>query len=263
MWTHREPLELSPAAVNAATTTSSTAEPTCPICQEEIGVRGAAEGWSVLPCGHRFGALCIKRWLGTVCRPMCPVCRTPAHHSCGHPVVPALEGADHCLSSTAPVAGGAADGKGERVASEPVYTIRSALQLDSTDPVPAPPPRHPAQHHHHHRHHLDKHDSEHGDLQQREKMALPADPRCHPCPLCSGRHRLARSSAGKRVLVSAVRVLKLLCRSSPRRNHRQRIARMEMELNVSYAKWWAQQEPCGSGSGSGSVANDSIRPLIM
>lgn len=67
----------------------------CPICQEPVGSpspEGTIEGWSVLPCGHRFGSRCIKYYLGLVAdeRPSCPICRLPAHHRCDHPVLPAL-----------------------------------------------------------------------------------------------------------------------------------------------------------------------------
>ncbi|KAK0727376.1 hypothetical protein B0T26DRAFT_636688 [Lasiosphaeria miniovina] len=70
-------------------------EAICPICQESIGTRnaeGIVEGWSILPCGHRFGSYCIKHYLNVVAedRPSCPVCRQIAYHICGHPVLPAL-----------------------------------------------------------------------------------------------------------------------------------------------------------------------------
>ncbi|KAK1766145.1 hypothetical protein QBC33DRAFT_109605 [Phialemonium atrogriseum] len=67
----------------------------CPICQEPVGrptPEGVTEAWSRLPCGHRFGSVCIKRWLGLVAdeRPACPVCRRTATHLCGHPAVPVV-----------------------------------------------------------------------------------------------------------------------------------------------------------------------------
>lgn len=67
----------------------------CPICQEPVGrptPEGVTEAWSSLPCGHRFGSVCIKRWLGLVAdeRPACPVCRRTATHMCGHPAVPVV-----------------------------------------------------------------------------------------------------------------------------------------------------------------------------
>ncbi|KAM7208779.1 hypothetical protein V8F20_000942 [Naviculisporaceae sp. PSN 640] len=70
-------------------------EATCPICQEPIGYKnaeGITEGWSLLPCGHRFGSYCIKHYLNLVAedRPSCPVCRQIAYHQCGHPVLPVL-----------------------------------------------------------------------------------------------------------------------------------------------------------------------------
>ncbi|KAK4179051.1 hypothetical protein QBC36DRAFT_180973 [Triangularia setosa] len=69
------------------------AESSCPICTDPIGTEnpeGTIEGWSELPCGHRFGSHCIKHYLGIVAddRPACPICRQAAHHFCGHPVLP-------------------------------------------------------------------------------------------------------------------------------------------------------------------------------
>ncbi|KAK4110010.1 hypothetical protein N656DRAFT_715028 [Canariomyces notabilis] len=70
-------------------------ELSCPICLVPVGSlspEGTVEGWSALPCGHRFGSYCIKQYLGMVAdeRPSCPVCRLPAHHQCDHPVLPVV-----------------------------------------------------------------------------------------------------------------------------------------------------------------------------
>jgi RING finger family protein len=70
-------------------------EDRCSICQESIGVPaadGTVEGWSRLPCGHRFGSLCVKRWFGLSPTPTCPICRRSAAHRCGHPVLPDVLG---------------------------------------------------------------------------------------------------------------------------------------------------------------------------
>ena len=86
------------------TTSSSPKQPStieiegesCPICQEPVGTRnadGIKEGWSMLPCGHRFGSYCIKRYLAITAdeSPLCPMCRHVAYHdACGHPVLPFL-----------------------------------------------------------------------------------------------------------------------------------------------------------------------------
>ena len=87
------------------------ATPPCPICQEPVGrptPEGVVEGWSKLPCGHRFGSHCIKRWLGMAAaeKPCCPVCRRSACHSCGHPVLPVIVTAE------------AEEGRGEREKEE-------------------------------------------------------------------------------------------------------------------------------------------------
>ncbi|KAK3327893.1 hypothetical protein B0T19DRAFT_441824 [Cercophora scortea] len=86
-------------------TTQTHVEDSCPICQETIGSRspeGVVEGWSVLPCGHRFGSYCIKRYLRVVAddRPACPVCRQMTYHACGHPPLPALLKTNHGKDST-------------------------------------------------------------------------------------------------------------------------------------------------------------------
>ncbi|KAK5656137.1 hypothetical protein OQA88_4897 [Cercophora sp. LCS_1] len=78
-------------------TTTIEIESACPICQESVGEQnpdGVTEGWSILPCGHRFGSYCLKKYLRIVAtnRPTCPVCRQLAYHCCGHPVLPALVG---------------------------------------------------------------------------------------------------------------------------------------------------------------------------
>ena len=47
----------------------------------------------MLPCGHRFGSYCIKRYLAITAdeSPLCPMCRHVAYHdACGHPVLPFL-----------------------------------------------------------------------------------------------------------------------------------------------------------------------------
>ncbi|KAK4191368.1 hypothetical protein QBC35DRAFT_375797 [Podospora australis] len=75
---------------------TTEADTACPICQDPVGKQtpeGTVEGWSELPCGHQFGSVCIKQYLGIVAEdgPSCPICRQPAHHSrCGHPVLPSV-----------------------------------------------------------------------------------------------------------------------------------------------------------------------------
>ncbi|KAL2152421.1 hypothetical protein VTH82DRAFT_5605 [Thermothelomyces myriococcoides] len=72
----------------------------CLICQEIVGTRtaeGIKEGFSMLPCGHRFGSYCIKRYLCLTAdeEPLCPICRHAAYHdACGHPVLPFLLNSD-------------------------------------------------------------------------------------------------------------------------------------------------------------------------
>jgi HUS1 checkpoint protein len=86
---------IRPSPKQPATTIEVEGEP-CPICQEPVGTcnaDGITEGWSMLPCGHRFGSYCIKRYLAIAAdeSPLCPMCRHVAYHdACGHPVLPFL-----------------------------------------------------------------------------------------------------------------------------------------------------------------------------
>lgn len=67
-------------------------DPACAICQVDVGTRspdGVKESWSITPCGHVFGSVCIKRYLAITDKPLCPVCRTDLFHACSHPVLPA------------------------------------------------------------------------------------------------------------------------------------------------------------------------------
>lgn len=67
-------------------------DPACAICQVDVGTKspdGVKEGWSITPCGHVFGNVCIKRYLSITDKPLCPVCRTDLFHICSHPVLPA------------------------------------------------------------------------------------------------------------------------------------------------------------------------------
>lgn len=67
-------------------------DPACAICQVDVGTKspdGVKEGWSITPCGHVFGNVCIKRYLSITDKPLCPVCRTDLFHICSHPILPA------------------------------------------------------------------------------------------------------------------------------------------------------------------------------
>jgi HUS1 checkpoint protein len=76
------------------TRSSDHIEKECLICQQRVGKptpEGNQESWSMLPCGHRFGSHCIKRYLNiaAIDEPLCPMCRSRAYHdACGHPVLP-------------------------------------------------------------------------------------------------------------------------------------------------------------------------------
>lgn len=67
----------------------------CPICQDPVGLISESytlEHWRYLPCKHKFGRDCIRTYLAgralSAEKPLCPMCRAPAYHSCGHVVLP-------------------------------------------------------------------------------------------------------------------------------------------------------------------------------
>lgn len=68
----------------------------CPICHDPVGMKnpeGILESWVHLHCNHKFGTQCIQTWLQESAErephavPSCPICRAPAKHPCGHPVI--------------------------------------------------------------------------------------------------------------------------------------------------------------------------------
>ncbi|KFY74440.1 hypothetical protein V499_05532, partial [Pseudogymnoascus sp. VKM F-103] len=75
------------------------AGPKCSICHEFTGIPrcgeeehdGRVEKVASLPCGHRFGHLCLLAWLDQDLGQTCPLCRyLHVHEECGHSVIPAL-----------------------------------------------------------------------------------------------------------------------------------------------------------------------------
>ncbi|KAI0405185.1 hypothetical protein F4802DRAFT_187211 [Xylaria palmicola] len=81
-------------------TLSGVALEDCPICHDSVGVtnpEGVLESWVHLHCKHKFGSNCIQTWIRESAErdpntmPGCPICRTAAKHSCGHPVVMPLK----------------------------------------------------------------------------------------------------------------------------------------------------------------------------
>jgi len=69
-------------------------EQRCSICNDPLtlpNTDGSLEHAAILPCGHVFGATCIKRWLEESSHHDCPACRRPILYSkCGH-VIEACE----------------------------------------------------------------------------------------------------------------------------------------------------------------------------
>ncbi|KAL5351666.1 hypothetical protein ACLOAV_003526 [Pseudogymnoascus australis] len=72
--------------------------PICAICHEatgvprpDVGEAGRIEKMASLPCGHKFGHLCLLQWLDQDFGQSCPLCRDRAvHPGCRHYVLPAL-----------------------------------------------------------------------------------------------------------------------------------------------------------------------------
>ncbi|KAK0752087.1 hypothetical protein B0T18DRAFT_83434 [Schizothecium vesticola] len=81
--------------------------PDCPICQDPVGIiseSGTLEHWRYLPCNHKFGRECIRTylagWFESSDKPLCPICRAPAYHTCGHVVLPQPPGVQRRPTTT-------------------------------------------------------------------------------------------------------------------------------------------------------------------
>jgi len=77
---HAPPAAASEAAIAALEAAEAPADDCCPVCLQDGGEapdEPAARPWSrVAPCGHRFHAACVDKWLRV--KLTCPVCRCPA-----------------------------------------------------------------------------------------------------------------------------------------------------------------------------------------
>ncbi|CAD6340339.1 unnamed protein product [Miscanthus lutarioriparius] len=78
---HAPPAAASEAAIAALEAAEAPADDCCPVCLQDGGEapvpEPAARPWSrVAPCGHRFHATCVEKWLRV--KLSCPVCRCPA-----------------------------------------------------------------------------------------------------------------------------------------------------------------------------------------
>ncbi|ORY63339.1 uncharacterized protein BCR38DRAFT_410275 [Pseudomassariella vexata] len=88
---NRKVLEISQAVMEATDTIAELGKKIlklgarCPICREY-----EVEDLVTLPCGHKFHAECVRRWLQCGQNRDCPVCRHGLRHKCGHALDDAL-----------------------------------------------------------------------------------------------------------------------------------------------------------------------------
>ncbi|CAD6337773.1 unnamed protein product [Miscanthus lutarioriparius] len=78
---HAPAAAASEAAIAALEAAEAPADDCCPVCLQDGGEapepEPASRPWSrVAPCGHRFHAACVEKWLRV--KLACPVCRFPA-----------------------------------------------------------------------------------------------------------------------------------------------------------------------------------------
>ncbi|XP_057503188.1 receptor homology region, transmembrane domain- and RING domain-containing protein 2 [Actinidia eriantha] len=102
-----------PSLIFTAVVEDNCTSTTCAICLEDYSV---GEKLRILPCRHKFHALCVDAWL-TTWRTFCPVCKRDARTSTGDP--PASERTP-LLSSTP-----------SSVASSILSSVRSSLASSS------------------------------------------------------------------------------------------------------------------------------------
>ncbi|XP_030528558.1 receptor homology region, transmembrane domain- and RING domain-containing protein 2-like [Rhodamnia argentea] len=91
-----------PSLIFTAAVEDNCTSRTCAICLEDYNV---GEKLRILPCRHKFHALCVDSWL-TSWRTFCPVCKRDARTSTGEP--PASESTPLLSSSPASVASSSA-----------------------------------------------------------------------------------------------------------------------------------------------------------
>ncbi|XP_065880896.1 receptor homology region, transmembrane domain- and RING domain-containing protein 2 [Euphorbia lathyris] len=87
-----------PSLIFTAVLEDNCTSVTCAICLEDYSV---GEKLRILPCRHKFHAMCVDSWL-TSWRTFCPVCKRDARTSTGDP--PASESTPLLLSSAASLA---------------------------------------------------------------------------------------------------------------------------------------------------------------
>lgn len=102
-----------PSLIFTAVTEDKSTSATCAICLEDYSV---GEKLRILPCRHKFHALCIDAWL-TTWRTFCPVCKRDARTITGEP--PASESTP--LLSSNP----------SSAASSPLSSFRSSFRSSS------------------------------------------------------------------------------------------------------------------------------------
>ncbi|GAB4844812.1 Receptor y region, transmembrane domain- and RING domain-containing protein 2 [Ancistrocladus abbreviatus] len=112
-----------PSLIFTAVLEDNCTASTCAICLEDYRV---GDKLRVLPCRHKFHALCVDSWL-TTWRTFCPVCKRDARTATGEP--PASESTPLLSSSSA------------SVASSILSSSRSSLRSSSAMQIASPSPR--------------------------------------------------------------------------------------------------------------------------
>lgn len=90
-----------PSLIFTAVLEDNCTSATCAICLEDYNI---GEKLRILPCGHKFHAICVDAWL-TSWRTFCPVCKRDARTSTGKP--PASESTPLLTSNPSSVASSA------------------------------------------------------------------------------------------------------------------------------------------------------------
>jgi hypothetical protein len=190
-------------------------QPPCAICQEPVGVPspdGITEGWSTLSCGHTFGSVCIKKWLGMIDRPCCPMCREDLAHSCGHAVLPTVVNVNVTVNNQ--------DQDHKQREQKPQHQQQQQQQ---------------------------QHPRRDGERWKPQRRAARDDARKSACGFCSMSPQM-RTRLRTRILIKMIR---LVLKGTRQRRHvqsmdnwqRGQAVLRQQEVREEWEDWWDMQEP--------------------